>query len=620
MTRRTPLGAELVTEPEAGVSFRVWAPPWERVTVVIEGDREIALAREADGEHWTGFAPELAAGARYRVRLGADPQLHADPASRYQPDGPSGPSVVVDPRAFRWTDGAWRGVEAHVVYELHLGTFTRAGTWAAAAQHLPYLAELGVTTLEVMPVHEFAGAHGWGYDGVNLFAPHARYGTPDDFRAFVDRAHALGLGVILDVVYNHFGPSGNSLFTFAPSYRHRERANDWGDALNFDGEQNAGVREFFLANAAQWIGEYHLDGLRLDATQAIHDSSTPHILAQLGAAARAAAGDRRIWLVAENEPQDAALVRDHGIDAMWNDDFHHTARVAATGSVDGYLHDYAGSAQELLSAVKHGFLFQGQRYAWQQQPRGTPARGLAPTTFVHFLENHDQVANFGGGDRLATLAQPGVLRALAALVCLTPPIPMLFQGQETGARAPWTFFADHGGELGRLVREGRAKFMTQFDTLASPEAQAALPDPTAAATFAACILDEAERDFARPVPRFYKDLLTLRREVVGADLDGAVLGPRALAIRYPARLLIVNLGPTIARGSLAEPLVAPLPGTGWRTRWSSEDPAHGGAGTAPVFAAVGVRIPAHAAVLLEPGDEPAVHGPGPNPPPSRGDA
>ncbi len=389
-----------------GVHLRVWAPAWRRVTLVLDDDpREIALARD-DAGYFSRFVEGLGAGTRYRYRLDADPQLYADPASRFQPEGPFGPSEVIDPGEYVWTDAAWRGItqpHRQGMYELHVGTFTRAGTRAAAAQHLPYLADLGVTTIEMMPIAEFAGRRNWGYDGVELFAPTHNYGRPAELRAFVDRAHALGIAVVLDVVYNHLGPAGNSLFVFAPPFIANRARTAWGETIDFAVPQ---VRELFVANAGYWIDEFHLDGLRVDATHAIHDDSEPHVLAEIVRRARDSAGQRRIFVVAENEPQDTALL-DHGLDALANDDFHHAARVAELGVTDGYLHDYRGTPQELISATEHGFLYQGQLYAWQRNTRGTPTRGLPPSRFVHFLENHDQIANAGFGERLADALRSG---------------------------------------------------------------------------------------------------------------------------------------------------------------------------------------------------------------------
>jgi maltooligosyltrehalose trehalohydrolase len=623
--RRLPIGTE-VTSQEHGAHVRVWAPTHAKVTLVIEapergerpaGAREIVLGREPEGYH-SGFAPGLGAGGRYRFRLGDAPTLYVDPASRYQPEGPFGPSQVVDPAAFAWTDAAWTGLAParHVLYELHLGTFTAEGTWNAAAEWLPYLADVGITTLEIMPVADFAGRHNWGYDGVNLFAPCRRYGTPEDMRRFVDRAHALGLAVILDVVYNHLGPAGNQLQAWSPSYRAHD-SNEWGDALNFDGEHSAAVRELVIANAGYWIDEFHLDGLRIDATQAICDRSPDHVLAAIARRARDAGRGRQIFVVGENEPQDATLLAPPvGLDALWNDDFHHTARVALTGVIEGYLHDYRGTPQEFVSAIKRGFLYQGQLYPWQHNPRGSSTRGIARHRFVHFLENHDQIANLGFGERLPALSDPATLRALTAVLLLAPALPLLFQGQEHGATEPWRFFVDHGQALQAPIRGGRATFMAQFPRLATPEAQAALAarvDPCAEATFRACVLDPRDRRLDHPHVALHRDLLRLRRDDPAFTdprpeaLDGAVLSEQVFVVRYLQddprrdRLLVVNLGPTFARAAVPEPLLAPPEDTGWRVVWSSEDPCYGGHGTPPPFDRLRLAIPAHSAIVFAPG-------------------
>ncbi|MBX3160541.1 MAG: malto-oligosyltrehalose trehalohydrolase [Deltaproteobacteria bacterium] len=597
MTRRRPVGAEVTGD---GVHFRVWAPHADAVAVVVEDPaRELVLARE-DGGYASGLVAGIGAGARYRLRCGG--QLLPDPASRFQPAGPFGPSQVVDPGAFAWTDAAWRGLPAHrhVVYELHVGTFTRAGTFAAAQRHLPYLAELGVTTVELMPVAGWDGAYNWGYDGVNLFAPSHAYGEPDDLRRFVDAAHARGLAVVLDVVYNHLGPSGNFLPAFGP-YFLRDRT-DWGDALDF---ARPAVRELFVANAQHWIDEYHLDGLRLDAVHAIRDASDPHILEELVAAARLAAPHRTLWIVAEDERQDATLLRTYGLDAVWNDDFHHAARVAATGVADGYLAAYRGTARELAAAVGHGFLYQGQPYPWPRERRGTATGGLARTRFVHFLENHDQVAHLMFGERLAELVDPATLRALTALLLLSPSVPMLFQGQESGSRRPFEFFCAHTGELAAAVRRGRRELAAQFAHLGTPEAQAARRDPCARATFEACILDEDERDVSGEAVAFHRDLLHLRRDdpaFTSDAIDTAALGDHVVVVRYPHRLLLANLGPMLRRAFVAEPLLAPHgdgDGDGaWRTLFSTEDPRYGGHGTPAPLTRDGLALPARSTVVL----------------------
>jgi maltooligosyltrehalose trehalohydrolase len=593
VTRRLPIGAEVVPE---GVHFRVWAPRRKKVEVVFDKNG-LELEREENG-YFSGLAEGLEVGALYRYRLdGGD--AFPDPASRFQPEGPHGPSQVVDPSTFRWTDGGWRGIgrDGQVVYEMHVGTFTREGTWAAAEKELPELAETGITVIELMPVAEFPGRFGWGYDGVDLFAPYHVYGRPDDFRRFVDRAHALEVGVILDVVYNHLGPDGNYLKQFSESYFTDRYKNDWGEAINFDGEDAGPVREFFIANAGYWIDEYHLDGLRLDATQDVNDASEDHILAAVGRRVREAAGKRSAYLVAENEPQQTKMVLPpekggHGLDALWNDDFHHSTQVALTGRHEAYYTDYRGTPQEMISLVKYGYLYQGQRYSWQEKRRGTSALGLPASVFVNYLQNHDQVANSARGERCHKLASPGRFRAITALLLLGPGTPMLFQGQEFCASSPFLYFADHEPELAKAVRKGRLEFLSQFPSIAQPEVQEGVPDPESPESFELCKLDLSERQKNAAGYALHRDLLRLRREDLvfrmqgKGGLDGAVLGPEAFAIRFFGenvgdRLLLINLGRDLDLTPVPEPLLAPLTGQRWEVLWSSEDPRYGGSGAPP---------------------------------------
>ncbi|MBI2511131.1 MAG: malto-oligosyltrehalose trehalohydrolase [Opitutae bacterium] len=617
--RKFPIGAELM--PEGGTHFRVLAPASKTAAVELlrENSQPVlaALEREPSG-HFSGAVPEAAAGLRYRIRV--DTGAFPDPASRFQPDGPHGPSEIVAPD-FAWTDAAWRGRtnEELVVYELHLGTFTPEGTWRAAMEKLPALAELGITAVEVMPIADFPGQFGWGYDGVNHFAPCRLYGTPADAKAFVDRAHALGLAAILDVVYNHFGPDGNYLAQFSRDFVSRKYANEWGDALNFDGENAAGVREFFVTNAAYWIGEYHFDGLRLDATQQIFDESPTHVLAEVVTAARTAAPRRHVHIVAENEAQHARLVRPArsggcGMDSIWNDDFHHSALVAATGRAEAYFRDFRGAPQEFVSALKYGFLYQGQWYEWQQKRRGEPAWDLRPAHFTVFLENHDQVSNFFSGARLHQQTSPGRMRALTALLLLAPCTPLLFQGQEFASSAPFVFFADHHSELAPAVREGRRKFLTQFRSIADADLAGHYLDPSSRATFERCKLDWGERERHVRAVTFHADLLKLRRETHALRrperFDGAVLGAHAFVLRFFStegdRLLVVNLGADLHLQCAPEPLLAPPGGGGWRVEWSSEELDYGGRGVAPLETRLNWIIPAEATVLLVPHEDPVL--------------
>jgi len=618
VARRLSMGAEL-SSSDGGVHFRVFAPKRKRVEVAIESSRPrtVTLTRgQGPDGFFEGFGDGVRAGTLYRLRLDDDPKLYPDPASRFQPEGPHGPSQVVDPTSFRWTDQAWPGVKlrGQVVYEMHVGTFTKEGTFASAMRELEELRDAGITLIEMMPVADFPGRFGWGYDGVDLYAPTRLYGHPDDLRAFVDRAHALGLGVILDVVYNHMGPSGNYLTQFSDHYFTKKYENEWGAALDFETE--AGARSYFVDNAGYWIDEFHFDGLRLDATQSIHDASPKHVIVEIGERARAAAGKRSIVLISENEPQHALLVRPadaggYGLDALWNDDFHHSARVAVTGRREAYYSSTKGTPQELVSAVKWGYLFQGQYYPWQKTCRGMPALDVAAPAFVLYVQNHDQVANSARGQRLHELTSPGRYRAITALLLLAPGTPMLFQGQEFAASGPFLYFADHEKDLAELVAKGRGEFLEQFPSLRDEKTRGlriAPHDPTA---FEASKLDLGEREKHRAAYDLTKDLLRLRREdppfaAQRSDtLHGAVIGPEAFVLRYATgsghdRLLLVNLGGDLDLADVAEPLLAPPQGTEWRVTFSTEDPRYGGTGTPPGESPSRLRLASASALVLAP--------------------
>jgi maltooligosyltrehalose trehalohydrolase len=595
----------------------VWAPAAREVDVVFEGGAAAAPLRREGGGYFSALVGPAKPGARYRFRLdGGD--AFPDPASRWQPEGPHGPSEVVALDAYDWGDTAWPGVEGkgQVLYEMHIGTFTPEGTYAAAEKHLPFLKDVGITVLELMPVNEFNGPFGWGYDGVNLYAPTRLYGQPDELRHFIDTAHRIGLGVILDVVYNHFGPSGNYVTRFSPDYISKRYENEWGDAINFDGEHCAAVREFFACNAAYWISEFHFDGLRLDATQCLFDASPVHIVVEIAQRARAAAGRRRIYLCAENEPQHAEIARpaEHGgqgLDAMWNDDFHHSATVAATGACEAYYTETRGTPQELISSLKWGFLYQGQWYAWQKKRRGHPSLDLPAHAFIQFLQNHDQVANSARGQRLHQLTTPGRMRALTALMLLTPCTPLLFQGQEFAASTPFLYFARHEEELNGLISKGRHEFLTQFPNIRSEDGGKLLSSPAAEETFRRCKLDHSERERHAHVVRMHRELLRLRRaDPVFARWDasrmhGAVLGPEAFLLRFfgaagDDRLLLVNLGATLPLLPMPEPLLAPPAGMGWKLLWNSEDARYGGNGMIEPDGEHSWRLPAHALAVLAP--------------------
>jgi len=616
ISRRFPVGAEIVGDGR--VSFRLWAPAARRVDVVLS-DRgsENQLEREADG-YFSGVVPARA-GDRYQFRLDQSSQLYPDPASRFQPYGPHQASEVIDAGSYRWADAGWCGVtvEGHVIYEMHAGTFTREGTWASAQNQLDELARIGITLIELMPVAEFAGRFGWGYDGVDLFAPSHLYGHPDDLRRFIDAAHACGIGVLLDVVYNHLGPSGNYLRAFSPAYFTDRYENEWGDAINFDGPDSDPVREFFITNAAYWIEEFHFDGLRFDATQQIFDASHPHIITAIGEAARRHAGRRHVLLIGENESQDVVNVKapadgGRGLDALWNDDFHHSAMVAATGGAEAYYSDTYGTPQEFISSAKYGYLYQGQYYHWQRHRRGTPTFGLPPAAFVVYLQNHDQIANSACGLRGHQLASPSKWRALTALTLLMPNTPMLFQGQEFAASSPFLYFAELEPELAGAVRRGRLEFLTQFPSVRDFIARSSLDDPGNEQTFVRCKLDFRERETNRTWYALHHDLLQLRRieSAFNAQqhgrVDGAVLAERAFVLRFfadtPAdeRLLIVNLGQELNRPSFAEPLLAPPLHFEWHVQWSSNDPKYGGCGTPDLWPDGTWSIPPEAAIVCQP--------------------
>jgi maltooligosyltrehalose trehalohydrolase len=426
------------------------------------------------------------------------------------------------------------------------------------------------------------------------------------------------------VVYNHLGPDGNYIEKFAPQF-FCEKTTDWGKALNFDGDDSGPVREFCIANACYWIDEFHLDGLRLDATQDIHDCSEDHILRAMAREARTRAARREIIFIAENEPQEVKLVKPpkqcgYGLDGLWNDDFHHTAMVALTGHNEAYYTDYKGTPQEFISSMKYGYLYQGQRYKWQKKRRGTPGLDINPAAMVTFIQNHDQVANSAYGERCQALTSPGKLRAITALMLLGPGTPMLFQGQEFGASSPFLFFADHNPELNGQIRDGRAEFLAQFNSLATPGMQQRFADPGDPATFERCKLDHTERETHRKIYDLHCDLLKLRREEPAFraqkrhGVDGAVLSSDAFLLRFfgdngDDRLLLVNLGIDLDLDPAPEPLLAPPADSEWTTLWSSEDPKYGGIGTPPLEAPRGDltenwRIPGHAAVVLKPDRKP----------------
>ncbi|WP_224362218.1 malto-oligosyltrehalose trehalohydrolase [Hyalangium versicolor] len=599
--------------------FRVWAPRRKSVDVCVSdpGGLRCLPLEKTSGGYFEGTHP-LPAGTLYKYRLDGG-ETFPDPCSRFQPEGPHGPSRIVDPNRYSWHDQGWKGLasmKGQVLYELHMGTFTPEGTYAAAAAKLPLLKDLGVTVVELMPLHTFPGRYNWGYDGVTLFAPCSVYGEPDDLRRLVDEAHRLGLGIILDVVYNHLGPDGNYLSQYAQGYFNPKYPNEWGDPTNFDDGEAAGPsRDFFVQNACHWVSEYRFDGLRLDATQSLYDASPRHIVQELVEKTRAAAGARKLLLIAENEPQDVKIVTPkerggHGADGLWVDDFHHSARVASVGRSEAYLMDYCGTAQELLSCALRNSLYQGQYYTWQKKRRGSPLLRTPPENIVFYLQNHDQLANTLRGQRLHIVAGFARARALTTLLLLLPQTPMLFMGQEFFASAPFLYFVDHKPDLQKLVHKGRNAFLSQF-----PSARQALEAeghdaPIGEEAFRASKLDWSEHDRNREALALHKELLRLRREdpVFSAQdpsrIEGAVLSRHALVLRYFGsgqegdRLLLLNLGTGLDLEPCPEPLLAPEPGKFWRPLLSSEHVRFGGMG-APALPEEGrLRIPGQTALVL----------------------
>jgi maltooligosyltrehalose trehalohydrolase len=509
--------------PESGgTRFRVWAPEAGAVEVVVERARGGPLARplerSPDGT-WGGVVGGVRVGDRYRYRVdGTGP--FPDPASRYQPEGVHGPSEVVDPGRFAWSDAGWRGLapEEAVLYELHVGTFSPEGTFAGVTQRLPLLKDLGVTAVELMPVADFAGHRSWGYDGVDLFAPARCYGPPDDLRRLVDEAHRLGLAVVLDVVYNHFGPAGNYTGAFSRHYLSRRHQNPWGDCVNLDGEGSEMVRGFFIENALHWVHEYHIDGLRLDATHALIDDGPRHFLAELAARVRASALPRRLLLYAEDHRNLDRMLRPEwaggwDLDGVWADDFHHQVRRHLAGDNEGYYRDYTGSMADLAETINQGWFYSGQHSIHLDEPRGTDPVGIEPRRFVICLQNHDQVGNRACGERLHHQIDFAAYRAACAVLLCAPQTPLLFMGQEWATAAPFLYFTDHEEDLGRLVTEGRRREFRHFLAFVDPGARERIPDPQALATFEASRPDWAERgrEPHASVLRLHRALLALRR-------------------------------------------------------------------------------------------------------------
>jgi malto-oligosyltrehalose trehalohydrolase len=555
-----PFGAEPLA---AGVRFRLWAPRANAVSLLLEEGSRIPMDSEPGG--WFRLTTAAARpGARYRYLV--DGQAFPDPGSRYQPEGVHGPSEVVDPEGYDWCDLGWRGRlwDEIVLYELHLGTFSNSGDFAGAVRHLDHIVELGATAVELMPIAEFPGRRDWGYDGVFLYAPASTYGRPEDLKRLVEACHARGLAILLDVVYNHFGPEGNYLPAIASDFFSDRHQTPWGAAIDFSRPCNRPVREFFLNNALYWLEEFHFDGLRFDAVHAIFDESEPDIISEIGQTIRRRIADRDIHLVLENDRNQARYLhradgRGPGYEAQWNDDLHHVLHVLVTGDSSGYYADYAADpAIHLGRALAEGLAYQGEPSLFRGGgPRGEPSGELPPTAFVGFMQNHDQVGNHPFGTRIAARAKDAALHAGITIVLLSPQIPMLFMGEEWASVRPFAFFCDFEPGLRDSVREGRRREFTHFPEFQNAAERERIPDPNALSTFEMSRLDWAEPS-QEPHARWlalYRRLLALRAQEIIPRLAGIppfagsyqVLGPRAVLVEWrlgdgSCLLLLANFG------------------------------------------------------------------------------
>jgi maltooligosyltrehalose trehalohydrolase len=601
-----------------GAAFTVWATAARTVEVVFakESDdgrwspgEEHRLQRGPDGVHAVRVRGARR-GTRYWYRLDGH-RLLPDPASRFQPQGVHGPSEILDPSIFRWPDEQGPGLREDdlVIYELHVGTFTPLGTFTGVESRLDDLAALGVNAIELMPVAEFAGRWNWGYDGVDLFAPCHRYGTPDDLRRLVDAAHRRGLGILLDVVYNHLGPDGAYIPSFSPEYFTSRHKSPWGDSVNLDGPGSARVREFIIENALHWIHEYHVDGLRLDATHALQDDGPEDFLAELSRRVKDES-DRPALLLAEDERNLGRLVRDRasggfGLSGVWSDDFHHHVRRLLAGDCEGYFRGFSGATEDLADTIRRGWFFTGQVSPHTGRPRGSDPSGIPLHRFIVCLQNHDQVGNRPAGDRLHHAIDLAAYRAVSALLLLVPETPLIFMGQEWAASTPFLYFTDHHDELGRAVTAGRRAEFAAFSAFAAPAARDRIPDPQSPETMARSRLRWEERDdvLHGGVWRLYRDLLAIRRELAG-DLRVEALDADTVAVRRGGRnraewLLVARLR---GRGS-AEATRALAGGAAWRRVLTSEDAAFAATGHVPEVDAgpsrVSIRFAGPAAVLLK---------------------
>jgi len=538
-----PFGAEWRAKT-GHTRFRLWAPALNSLSVhLIDIDERLSMKPAANG--WFELVTVARPGNRYCFELPDGFQV-PDPASRQQERDVHGASIVVDPSSYRWRHPDWKGRPWHeaVLYEIHIGSFTTEGDFDGARGRLSALAELGITGIELMPVADFPGRWNWGYDGVLPFAPDTRYGTPESLKRLIDEAHGLGLMVLLDVVYNHFGPDGNYLHRYAADFFTEAHRTPWGPAIDFSQEP---VRSFFAHNAAYWIEEYRFDGLRLDAVHAILHRDTPHVLQTIAGAARAAGAGRLVHLVLENDNNDPSLIgrsaptQARPYDAQWNDDFHHAAHVLLTGEGVAYYADYVGSSLESLArALAEGFAYQGERSSHRQRPRGAPTTGLASTSFVNFLQNHDQIGNRGFGERLVNLAHRPALLALRAILLLAPSIPMLFMGEEHWAPEPFLFFVDFPEPLAEAVRQGRRRELERHPGFPT-DSDAAIPDAASARSFRNSIVDWARQSDPGHSTRLAecRQLLALRAKEIVPRLADPPTAPARYRLHPEGGLTVV---------------------------------------------------------------------------------
>ncbi len=592
-----PAGATLLQD--GGTRFRLWAPGCRSVGLLLEdaaGGDSLAMTALPQGWHEL-TVPAAGAGTLYRFVL-PDGTRVPDPASRFQPQDVAGPSEVIDPAAYGWTvSWAGRPWNEIVLYELHVGAFTPEGTFRAAIGKLDHLASLGVTGIEIMPVWDFPGKRNWGYDGVLPYAPDSSYGRPEDFKALIEAAHGRGIAVLLDVVYNHFGPEGNYLPVYAPGFFTERHHTPWGAAVNYDGEHAGPVREFVIHNALYWLEEFDLDGLRFDAVHAIIDEGPKHLLDELSERVRAASG-RPVHLLLENEDNEPKRLSRQGgepvhFTAQWNDDIHHVLHVAATGENGGYYADYcdadkAANTELLARALAEGFAYQGQVMPYRGSARGEPAAHLPPGAFVAFIQNHDQIGNRAFGDRLSRTAKPETMRALAAVYLLLPQTPMIFMGEEWGAAQPFPFFCDFDGELAEAVRNGRRAEFARFPEFQDPAQRDRIPDPLAESTFSSAKLDWSAIDADRLGT--YTALIEARRRhivpllpLITGGGSATEHGPGAVRVSWSlggdrSLVLAANLSahPADVPPAAGQPIWSEgdtVPGLGpWSVRWSLETP------------------------------------------------